>query len=145
MSFVQDAINEYFKRIQHYAKVSWEEFPDIKQRKNLSREEIKRKEGALILGKLNAGDQLVLLDERGKSFGSVKFAEWLAHQMMHAGKDVVFVIGGAYGFSDEVYSRSNSKLSLSKMTFSHQVVRALFAEQLYRAFTIQRGEPYHHA
>lgn len=145
MSFVREGIDEYLKRIQHYAKVQWEEIPDIKQRKNLSHDQIKSKEAELILGKLKQGDQLILLDERGKQHSSVEFANWLEHQMMHAGKDLVFVVGGAYGFADSVYNRSQSKLSLSKMTFSHQIVRALFAEQLYRAFTIQRGEPYHHA
>ena len=110
----------------------------------LSKEQIKNKEGELILKNIRQTDDVILLDERGKEYTSVELAKIIQDKISYAGKDIVFVIGGAYGFSDAVYQRSNSKLSLSKMTFSHQMVRAIFAEQIYRAFTIMRGEPYHH-
>jgi len=110
----------------------------------LSHDQIRDREGELILKKLKAGDDVILLDEHGKEFRSVEFAAELEKKISRGGKDLVFVIGGAYGFSSEVYRRADGKLSLSKMTFSHQLVRTIFAEQLYRAFTIMKGEPYHH-
>jgi len=143
--YVNEGIEQFLNRLKHYVKLSWEELPDAKNAAQLSNASLKKAEGNLILSKLKTGDLLILLDETGKSMTSVEFAEWLEHKSMHAAKDMVFVVGGAYGFSDEVYTRADFKLSLSKMTFNHQLIRLVFAEQLYRAFTIQRGEPYHHS
>ena len=110
----------------------------------LSKEQIKSREGELILKLVKPTDDLILLDERGKEYTSMELAKVIQDKISYSNKDIVYVIGGAYGFSEEVYRRANSKMSLSKMTFSHQMVRAIFAEQIYRAFTIIRGEPYHH-
>ena len=110
----------------------------------LTKEQIKTREGELILKNIRNTDDVILLDERGKEYSSMELARILQDKMTYGGRDIVYVIGGAYGFSDAVYSRANSKLSLSRMTFSHQMVRAIFAEQIYRAFTIMKGEPYHH-
>ena len=118
--------------------------PDLKNRKALNEEQQRIAEGELILKQLGKGDQVILLDERGKSLSSVEFAKFLQKKMNSGIKQLVFIIGGPYGFSKEVYDRSNDTISLSKMTFSHQMVRVFFAEQLYRAFTIIRGESYHH-
>ena len=145
IAYVKDGTGLFLNRLKHYVKLSWEELADVKNAAQLKPIDLKRIEGELILGKLKPGDVLVLLDETGNNMDSLAFANWLENKMMHAPKDFVFVIGGAYGFSDEVYKRSDFKISLSKMTFNHQLVRLIFAEQLYRAFTIQRGEPYHHA
>lgn len=120
------------------------EIPELKNVSALSRDQIKSREGELILKNLKPSDDVILLDERGKEYRSVEFAAELEKKMAGSGKDIVFVIGGAYGFSEAVYKRADGKISLSKMTFSHQLVRTIFAEQLYRAFTIMRGEPYHH-
>ena len=108
------------------------------------KEQIKTREGELILKNIRPADDVILLDERGKEFSSVELAKIIQDKISYVGKDIVYVIGGAYGFSEQVYQRANSKLSLSRMTFSHQMVRAIFAEQIYRAFTIMKGEPYHH-
>ena len=110
----------------------------------MSRDQIKEKEGELILKNIKATDDVVLLDERGSTFTSLEWASHLQKKINYEGKDIVFVIGGAYGFSQKVYQRANGKISLSKMTFSHQIIRVIFLEQLYRAFTIMKGEPYHH-
>jgi 23S rRNA (pseudouridine1915-N3)-methyltransferase len=118
--------------------------PDIKNPKNLSVEELKKKEGELILSKISNQDFLVLMDENGSNFSSVKFSEWINQKVNEGIRSMVFVIGGAFGFSKEVFERANQKISLSKMTFSHQLVRVIFLEQLYRAQTILKGEPYHH-
>ena len=118
--------------------------PDIKNTKSLSPEQQKEREGELILQQLAPSDELILLDERGAEFTSVGFAQFLERKMLSGTKRMIFVVGGPYGFSDRVYSRSASSLSLSKLTFSHQMVRLIFAEQLYRALTILKGEPYHH-
>jgi 23S rRNA (pseudouridine1915-N3)-methyltransferase len=142
--FVKDGIDEYLKRLKHYAKVSWEELPDVKNSKKISTDQLKREEGKLFLGKLNTGDFIILLDENGQQQSSVEFSIWLENKAIHTAKDIIFIIGGAYGFSEELYATAGAKLSLSKMTFSHQIIRSIFVEQLYRAFTIQRGEPYHH-
>ena len=120
------------------------EIPELKNVSALSKDQIKAKEGELILKNIRPTDDLILLDEHGKEYTSVELAKVIQEKISYTGKDMVFVIGGAYGFSPEVYSRANSKISLSRMTFSHQMVRAIFAEQLYRAFTIMKGEPYHH-
>ncbi|MBM3917270.1 MAG: 23S rRNA (pseudouridine(1915)-N(3))-methyltransferase RlmH [Sphingomonadales bacterium] len=135
----------YEQRLVHYCTFERLELPDVKNPKALSQVQIKEKEGEAILSKLKATDYVVLLDENGKSFSSVNFANWLSQkQMQHTGT-LVFIIGGAFGFSSEVYERAQFKLSLSEMTFSHQMVRMIFLEQLYRAFSILKGEPYHHA
>lgn len=135
----------YEQRLVHYCTFERLELPDVKNPKALSQVQIKEKEGEAILSKLKATDYVVLLDENGKSFSSVNFANWLSQkQMQHTGT-FVFIIGGAYGISSAVYERAQFKLSLSEMTFSHQMVRMIFLEQLYRAFSILKGEPYHHA
>jgi len=137
-------IEEYQNRLKHYIKFELEIIPDLKNTKNLSEKLQKEKEGDAILNKLNPTDVLVLLDENGKQKTSVEFSEYLQKNMNSGLKQLVFVIGGPYGFSDAVYQKSQGKISLSKMTFSHQMVRLFMVEQLYRAFTILRNEPYHH-
>lgn len=137
-------INEYIGRLKHYVPFNFQVIPDIKNAKSLSQEQLKIKEGDLILKQVEKSDLLVLLDENGKQFSSVAFSEYLQAHMLAGRKRVIFVIGGAYGFSDAVYQRSNGKVGLSKMTFSHQMVRLIFVEQLYRGMTILKGEPYHH-
>ena len=137
-------IEDYKKRLGFYIKFQIEIIPDIKNVKNLSEAQQKQKEGELILGKINTTDALILLDENGKQFNSIEFSKYLQKHMNSGIKQLVFVIGGPYGFSDDVYKKANGKISLSKMTFSHQMVRLFFTEQLYRGFTILRNEPYHH-
>lgn len=141
---LQQLMDDYMKRLSFYVKFELEVIPDIKNAKNLSEAQQKEKEGELILSKLSPTDQLILLDENGKSFSSVGFSEELQKKMNSGIKTLVFVIGGPYGFSKEVYNKAQGKVSLSSMTFSHQMVRLFFIEQVYRAFTILRGEPYHH-
>ena len=131
-------------RLKHYIKFEEIIITDVKQAGKLSENELKKKEGQLIFGKLQNSDHVILLDDKGKSFSSVEFANFLQQKMNSSLKSLVFVIGGAFGFSDEVFQRANCKLSLSKMTFSHQLVRLIFKEQLYRGFSILRGEKYHH-
>ena len=142
--WVKQGLDIYVSRLKHYIPFSIVEIPELKNVSALTKEQIKSKEGELILKNIRPTDYVILLDERGKEYTSVELARIIQDKISYAGKDIVFIIGGAYGFSDAVYQRSNSKLSLSKMTFSHQMVRAIFAEQIYRAFTIMRGEPYHH-
>jgi len=144
VKWVSEGLDLYVSRLVHYVPFQVREIPELKNVSALSREQIKSREGELILKSLKAADEVVLLDEGGREFRSMDFAAWLGERISRGSRDIVFVIGGAYGFSKEVYSRADSKLSLSKMTFSHQMVRTIFAEQLYRAFTILRGEPYHH-
>jgi 23S rRNA (pseudouridine1915-N3)-methyltransferase len=120
------------------------EIPELKNVSSLSEDQIKSKEGELILKNLRPTDDVILLDERGREHSSMEFAKVLQDKISYTGKDIVFIIGGAYGFSEAVRQRAGGKISLSRMTFSHQMVRAIFIEQLYRAFTIMRGEPYHH-
>ena len=141
---LKSLMEDYTKRLGFYIKFSMDMIPDIKHVKNLSEEQQKQKEGELILNKLNATDVLILLDENGKQQDSVAFSEYLQKHMNSGIKQLVFVIGGPYGFSQEVYNKANGKLSLSKMTFSHQMIRLFFIEQLYRGFTILKNEPYHH-
>lgn len=141
---LQTLIEQYQKRLSFYVKFDLEIIPDIKNVKNLSENQQKEKEGELILSKLTPTDELVLLDENGKTFSSIGFSEYLQKKMNSGIKTLVFVIGGPYGFSDEVYQKANGKVSLSQMTFSHQMVRLFVVEQIYRAFTILRNEPYHH-
>lgn len=141
---LQSLMDDYTNRLGFYIKFSIDIIPDIKNVKNLSEEQQRQKEGELILNKLNATDILILLDENGKQQDSVAFSEYLQKHMNSGIKQLVFVIGGPYGFSQEVYNKANGKLSLSKMTFSHQMIRLFFIEQLYRGFTILKNEPYHH-
>jgi 23S rRNA (pseudouridine1915-N3)-methyltransferase len=141
---LQLLMDEYTKRLSFYIKFETEIISDIKNAKNLSESQQKEKEGELILTKIIPTDQLILLDENGKQFASIDFADELQKKMNSGIKTLVFVIGGPYGFSDAVYSKAVGKISLSKMTFSHQMVRLFFIEQLYRGFTILKGEPYHH-
>lgn len=141
---LQALIEEYTKRLSFYIKFELEIIPDIKNVKNLSESQQKEKEGELILSKLTATDQLIILDENGKSFSSVGFSDYLQKKMNTGIKTLVFVIGGPYGFSEEIYQKSQGKIALSEMTFSHQMVRLFFIEQLYRGFTILKNEPYHH-
>ena len=137
-------IDDYIKRLGYYIKFSLDIIPDIKNSKNLSEVQQKQKEGELILKKISTTDTLILLDENGKQFDSVDFSSYLQKHMNSGIKQLVFVIGGPYGFSDAVYKQAMGKLSLSKMTFSHQMVRLFIIEQLYRGFTILKNEPYHH-
>lgn len=141
---LQTLIDDYQKRLGHYIKFEFEIIPDLKNAKNLSEAQQKQKEGELILAKVTTSDVLVLLDENGKQHDSVAFANYLQKHMNSGIKRLIVVIGGPYGFSDAVYQKAQGKLSLSKMTFSHQMVRLFFIEQLYRGFTILRNEPYHH-
>ena len=139
-----EAIKEYVERTKHYIPFEIEIIPELKNTKNLSTEQQKEKEGELILKSLQSGDYIVLLDEKGKEFRSVEFASWMERKLSNAGRRLVFIIGGPYGFSEKIYQIANEKLSLSKMTFSHQMIRLIFVEQLYRAMTILNGGPYHH-
>jgi 23S rRNA (pseudouridine1915-N3)-methyltransferase len=141
---LQSLIEDYAKRLSFYIKFDLEVIPDIKNVKNLSESQQKEKEGELILSKITPTDQLILLDENGKTFSSVAFSGELQKKMNSGVKTLVFVIGGPYGFSDTVYVKAQGKISLSLMTFSHQMVRLFFIEQLYRGFTILKNEPYHH-
>ena len=142
--WVKEGLDIYVSRLKLYIPFIVVEIPELKNVSALSKDQIKTREGELILKNVRPTDDVILMDERGKQYTSVELARVLQDKISYIGKDIVFVIGGAYGFSDAVYSRADSKISLSKMTFSHQMVRAIFAEQIYRAFTIMRGEPYHH-
>ena len=142
--YLLEGEREYENRLKHYTKFEEIIITDVKQSGKLSENELKKKEGQLILGKLENSDHVILLDDKGKSYSSIDFANFLQQKMNSGLKSLIFVIGGAYGFSDEVYQRANSKVSLSKMTFSHQMIRLIFKEQLYRGFSILRGQKYHH-
>ena len=144
MKEVEALVSMYTKRLNHYIKFAITTLADVRNTKNLSAAEQKRLEGEAILRLVTDSDHLMLLDEHGLELRSIEFADLLQKRMSAGTKRLVFVIGGPYGFSDAVYQRANSKLSLSKMTFSHQIVRAIFTEQLYRAFTILKNEPYPH-
>ena len=144
-AYLTEGMQLYEKRITRYLPFDSFVIPDIKNAKNLSQEELKKKEGQLILKKIEKNDLLILLDEKGKTFTSIKFSKWLEQQLQYSARRMIFVVGGAYGFSDEVYARANGKISLSDMTFSHQMIRLFFLEQLYRALTITKNEPYHHS
>ena len=143
-SYIDEGINKYVERVRHFVPFEMKVIPDIKNRKTLSEDQQKKAEGALIMAQVQPSDTLVLLDENGKQFSSRAFAEFVEKQTLVTNKRLVFVVGGPYGFSDEVYAKANSLISLSPMTFSHQMVRLVFAEQLYRAYTIIKGIPYHH-
>lgn len=143
-SYLKEGILIYNKRLSHYTNISIVEIPDIKSAASLSESQIKEREADSILKRVGENDFLVLLDEHGKMLSSVEFANNIESHLIRGTKKVIFVIGGAYGFADRVYKRADNKISLSKMTFSHQMVRLILVEQIYRAFTILKGEPYHH-
>jgi 23S rRNA (pseudouridine1915-N3)-methyltransferase len=142
--FLLSGENEYQKRLRHYCKFLELRIPDIKSGGKISKKELKEKEGNLILQSIKNNDYVILLDDKGLTLSSIDFAEFLNKKMVSRANELVFIVGGAFGFSESVYKRANTKLSLSKMTFSHQMVRMIFKEQLYRAFTIIKGEKYHH-
>ncbi|SCY09986.1 23S rRNA (pseudouridine1915-N3)-methyltransferase [Nonlabens sp. Hel1_33_55] len=141
---IADLTDMYVERLKHYINFELEIIPDLKKTKNLSVEQQKTKEGDLILNQLQTSDFVTLLDEKGKSLSSQQFAQLINKRSLSGMKRLVYIIGGPYGFSEAVYKRANSKLSLSAMTFSHQMVRLFAVEQIYRAFTILKNEPYHH-
>lgn len=143
-SQLQELIEVYQKRLQHYVNFEIELIPDLKKTKNLSEDQQKDKEGELILKRLAPTDVLILFDEKGKQYTSVEFSTFLQKKMNSGIKQLVFLIGGPYGFSNEIYYKATGKISLSKMTFSHQMVRLFITEQVYRAYTILKNEPYHH-
>lgn len=143
-SYLKEGIEKYIGRLKHYIHFQFVILPESKQAKNLSQAQQKEKEGLTILAQISSGDTLLLLDEKGKQFRSVEFAAFLNKHMIASTQHLVFVIGGPYGFSESVYKRATGTISLSAMTFSHQMIRLLFVEQLYRAFSILRNEPYHH-
>ena len=141
---LQHCIDDYMQRLSHYVPFKISYISDIKNVRNLTQEQQKQAEGKAILAQLDAADRVVLLDEHGKIYRSIEFAHYISQKMISVPKRLVFIVGGPYGFSQEVYSRADEKISLSPMTFSHEMIRLIFTEQLYRAFTIIRGEPYHH-
>lgn len=141
---LQSLIGEYEERLKHYIKFEHETLPDIKNAKNLTETQQKEREGELILKKIGPGDALILFDENGEQFTSLQFADYLQKKMNSGIKQLVLAIGGPYGFSEDVYQKASGRISLSKMTFSHQMVRLFAVEQLYRGFTILKNEPYHH-
>ena len=142
--FLSVGIEKYINRLKHYIGFEYCEIPDIKNRKSLSKSQQKHQEAQFILSKLKGGDKMILLDEKGKSYSSVEYAGFMQQQMNSGIKRLVFVVGGPYGFDASVYDKSAAKISFSKMTFSHQMIRLFFVEQIYRAMTILRNEPYHH-
>ena len=142
--YLIEGISDYQKRLKHYTNFERIEIANLKNAKNFSESELMQREGELILKQIKNSDHLVLLDDKGKDFTSPKFSEKMQGWMLSGKKRLVFVVGGAYGFSEEVYARADEKLSLSKMTFSHQMVRLFFVEQIYRGYTILNNEPYHH-
>ncbi|WP_313410789.1 23S rRNA (pseudouridine(1915)-N(3))-methyltransferase RlmH [Sphingobacterium multivorum] len=142
--YLIEGIEKYIKRLKFYVNFSIVVIPDIKNVKNLSAEQQREKEALLILKQLQPQDLVVLLDEHGKEFRSLEFSAYLEKMMVQSVQHLVFIIGGPYGFDQKIYDRAKSKIALSKMTFSHQMIRLFFTEQLYRAFSIMKGEPYHH-
>lgn len=143
-NFLKTGEEEYSKRLAHYCSYTRIDIPELKQVKSFTQEEIKLREGELILSKIQSGEQVILLDDKGKSYNSITFANHLEKKALHGSSAITFIIGGAYGFSSAVYLKSDEQISLSEMTFSHQIIRLIFLEQLYRAFTIIKGEKYHH-
>lgn len=144
-NFVKEGFEMYKKRIIHYTKFEEVVIEDIKNTKKIQTKKLKFLEGEKILKKISNTDFVILLDEKGKNFSSKNFSKWIENKMIQSTKHIVFIIGGAFGFSKEVYNRANLKLKLSDMTFSHQIIRIIFAEQLYRALTIIKGEKYHNS
>lgn len=143
-NWIKDGLDIYTSRLSHYVQFSIKEIPELKNVSALSPEQIKTREGELIMKSLKSTDEVILLDEHGKEYSSMEWASAIEKRIGNGSRDLVFVIGGPYGFSRQVYERCNGKVSLSRMTFSHQMVRVIFTEQLYRAFTIIKGQPYHH-
>lgn len=143
-SFLIEGEKEYTKRLKRYMKFETIELPDIKNAKKMSAQEVKVKEGDQILSKIKDDDRVFLLDEKGKEYDSINFSKFIQKQFNIGGQGIVFIVGGPYGFSEEVYKRATGKIALSKLTFSHQMIRMFFIEQLYRSMTIIKGEPYHH-
>ena len=143
-AYIKEGIDKYLKRLKHYTKLEMAELPELKNTKALTQDQQKSKEAEMLLKKINPTDFVILLDEKGAELTSSQFAAYLDKKAIASVSSLVFVIGGPYGFEASVYQRANDKLSLSRMTFSHQMVRLFFAEQLYRAYTIIKGEPYHH-
>lgn len=143
-NWVKEGLETYASRLSHYVQFSIKEIPELKNVSALSSEQIKAKEGELILKSIRTTDDVILLDEHGKEYSSLEWASAIEKKLGNGTRDLVFVIGGPYGFSRQVYERSDGKVSLSRMTFSHQMARVIFTEQLYRAFTIIKGLPYHH-
>jgi 23S rRNA (pseudouridine1915-N3)-methyltransferase len=143
-AYIKDGIDKFVKRLKHYTKLEIIDLPELKNTKALTSEQQKTREAELILKKLSITDHVVLLDEKGLEFSSVQFADYLDKKAIGSVQSMVFIIGGPYGFDATVYQRANAQLALSRMTFSHQMVRLFFVEQLYRAYTIIKGEPYHH-
>jgi 23S rRNA (pseudouridine1915-N3)-methyltransferase len=144
ISYFSEAVEEYRKRLFHYVPFEIEVIPDLKNTKNLNEAQQKEQEGTYLLKQLQTGDYLVLLDEKGKEYTSLQFAAYMEKKMHVVSRRLIFAVGGAYGFSQKVYEAAQEKLSLSPMTFSHQMIRLIFTEQLYRAMTILHHEPYHH-
>ena len=144
VSFLIEGEAEYQKRLKHYMRFERIDLNDIKSSQKLSQNEVKKKEGTLLLSKIDANDLVVLLDERGAQMGSIQFAKWFEKKTISGVRNVVFIIGGAFGFDQAVYERANEKVSLSNLTFSHQMIRLFFLEQLYRIASILKGEKYHH-
>lgn len=143
-AFLEEGEKEYLKRLSHYLSFELKVLPDVKQAKSLSEEQIKQKEAEMFLEKIQATDTVFLLDENGKTFDSVGFSRFMQEQFNRGGKQLYFLVGGPYGFHSSIYARAQGKISLSSMTFSHQMIRLFFIEQMYRAMTILKGEPYHH-
>lgn len=143
-AFLEEGEKEYLKRLSHYLSFELKVLPDVKQAKSLSEEQIKQKEAEMFLEKIQATDTVFLLDENGKTFDSVGFSRFMQEQFNRGGKQLYFLVGGPYGFHSSIYARAQGKISLSSMTFSHQMIRLFFIEQVYRAMTILKGEPYHH-
>lgn len=144
VKYLQDGIDIYVNRLRHYIPFEYKNIPDIKTTKGLTQEKQKELEGELFFNYISPGDTVVLLDERGKEMTSREFSTYIDRKMVTVAKNLIFAIGGPYGFSDKMYNRANEKISLSRMTFSHEMVRLFFIEQIYRAMTILKGEPYHH-
>lgn len=142
--YIKEGIEDYLKRVTFYIPFEVKIISDIKNNRNFSPHQQKEKEGKAILDHISTGDELVMLDEQGTEMSSIEFSKWIEKRMINGSKQLTFIIGGPYGFSEAVYQRADSKISFSKMTFPHQLVRLIFAEQLYRAMTIIKGEPYHH-
>lgn len=142
--YLNEGISEYCKRLQHYIPFELQVIADLKNTKNLTTDQQKEKEGDLLLKNLHANDYIVLLDERGKEFSSIQFAQYIERKTLSVSKRLIFIIGGPYGFSEKIYELANERISLSKMTLSHQMIRLFMVEQLYRAMTILKNEPYHH-
>jgi len=142
--YLLEGMDKYLKRLKHYVTFTVSELPELKNTKSLSEDQQKSREGELIFKNISSTDQLILLDENGVNYSSMQFSGFLNKKMISSVQHLVFVVGGPYGFSNDIYNRAQDKISLSKMTFSHQMVRLFFIEQIYRAFTIMKGEPYHH-